>query len=550
MKWTRYIAGIILAMTFMAGCSHVSQMNLLVEAQSFLPAEPDSADARLKRVDVQQFRDEEEEARYALLRTMTDALQHKTPLNDTLVHRAYNFYSSKSNLGASSDQTLVRHFAQSALYMGDWYMGKDSIKASEDCYRQAIGSSEKVQDWHTCYIAYERLAGQIQWSNEEEALELINRAINIYEKCNDDITNLLSLYHCAAHYTYQIAYLHGGDFQDAIALAQKEYDLAVENRLQLYENQSMGLLALIYWTQGKYQLALGYAKQIQFSSFNKDYEQAWNRTLAQCYLSCDSLAQAKRVLNHLQSTSDKKEAYLYARELAEISIRSEERDSAIQYMDSAFSDAEAMFLDALHAKDDYYQDNLGKEKLNEQLIYRDKLKTWGFGVLVFVLLMVGSFAAWILMLKLRMHGEKLRNAEETMMLMQERQTALEDSQQKKAAAIKYLQRYIIDRTHITTKLKDTTTRVDMSPKEWKDIEMLLDEIDEGRISKIRARYKDLSVDDIHLCMMVRIGMSNLAIGNVFCISPSAVQHRKQTLKKKGFGVTDPDVTLDAVIESL
>ena len=90
----------------------------------------------------------------------------------------------------------------------------------------------------------------------------------------------------------------------------------------------------------------------------------------------------------------------------------------------------------------------------------------------------------------------------------------------------------------------------MTSKEWNDVEQLLDEIDDRRISKIRARFKDLSLDDIRLCVMVRIGMSNPAIGNVYGITPSAVQHRKLTLKKKGFGVDNPDVTLDDFIESI
>jgi len=40
---------LILAMTFMAACSHASQTPLLTDAEAFLPAEPDSADARLKQ---------------------------------------------------------------------------------------------------------------------------------------------------------------------------------------------------------------------------------------------------------------------------------------------------------------------------------------------------------------------------------------------------------------------------------------------------------------------------------------------------------------------
>ena len=152
--------------------------------------------------------------------------------------------------------------------------------------------------------------------------------------------------------------------------------------------------------------------------------------------------------------------------------------------------------------------------------------------------------------QLRGDEEEAKHLQHEMELLQDRQQALEDSQQKKAAVIKHLQRYIIERSGITTKLKDGASAHQMTPKDWQTVEQLLDEIDEGRISKIRTSYKDISKDDIHLCMMVRIGMSNPAIGHLFGITPSAVQHRKLTLKKKGFGIADPEVTLDKFLESL
>ena len=158
MKPSYYIAS-ILSVLLMTGCRHVSQMNLLAEAEAFLPAEPESADVRLEMVDTRLLEgDEEESAYYALLRTMTNAMQGATSLNDTLVNRAYNYYRDMSVGGASSDHELVKHFAQSVMYLGDFYAANDSIKASEDCYRQAIKYSENIENGHTYYIAYGCLA--------------------------------------------------------------------------------------------------------------------------------------------------------------------------------------------------------------------------------------------------------------------------------------------------------------------------------------------------------------------------------------------------------
>ncbi len=551
MKKLLCIVSVMMAMMLMAGCRHVSQMNLLVEAETFLPAEPDSADVRLRMVDVQQLDGDEEEAFYALLRTMTDVMQGATRPNDTLVNRAYSFYRQKSKDGTSSDQALVKHYAQSAMYMGDWYAANDSIKASEDCYRKAIKYSEKAEDWHTCYIAYERLAEQVQWNNIEDALQMTETAIDIYSKIKDNPRNLVSLYEYAANYASQIADTqNSNNFQQALSYASKAYTLTKDSCLTDYYDQIHLSLADIFWMMGDYHKALDYVRNIRLKDLSSELSLTTNMKIAQYYLSCDSILKAKELYKLPKVISDKTLTYLYARGLSEVAAHQLNKDSIIFYMDSAFTASEAMFLDALQAKDEYYHDNLEKERKNEELLYKDKLKTWGFGTLAFILLIVVSFTAWVMTLKLRMHREKLSNAQEEMALMKEKQAALEDSQQKKAATIKYLQRYIIDQAEVTSHLKDTTTHVKMSAKNWNDVEQLLDEIDDGRVFKIRARFKNLSVDDIRLCIMVRLGMSNPAIGNVYGITPSAVQHRKLALKKKGFGITDPEVTLDRFLESL
>lgn len=590
MKPSCHIVGMMFAVIFMAGCQRVSQMKLLEEAEAFLPAEPDSADVRLKMVDTRLLEgDEEELAYYALLRTMTDAMQGVTLPNDTLVNRAYSFYRRKSKDGTSSDQTLVKHFAQSAMYLGDWYEAKDSIKASEDCYRQAIKYSEKAEDWHTCYIAYSCLAEQIHSGNLVAAFSLIENAISIYKICDDNTRNLISLYSYATHYLFQIAYKDDTTYQQALNYAYKAYNIARDSCFTDYYDSTNMLLAEIYWGMGEYQKALDNVRDIHIDELESEASLTTNMRIAQFYLSSDSILKAKELYESPKYISDKTLTYLYARGMAEVAAHLQNKDSILFYMDSAFTASEAMFLDALQTKDDYFHDNLEKEKKNERLIYKDKLKTWIFGGAICIILLSCLLIGRVLILRIRMQREQRRNSiiqrkyeiernieekrrvecemqllreqqdrkeeeakhlQHEMELLQDRQQALADSHQKKTAAIKHLQRYIIDRTDVTMKLKGSTTHVRMTSKEWTDVEQLLDEIDDRRISKIRARFKDLSIDDIRLCVMVRIGMSNPAIGNVYGITPSAVQHRKLTLKKKGFGVDNPDVTLDDFIESI
>ena len=61
---------------------------------------------------------------------------------------------------------------------------------------------------------------------------------------------------------------------------------------------------------------------------------------------------------------------------------------------------------------------------------------------------------------------------------------------------------------------------------------------------------ELKEEDVQRCILPRLQLSNRSIGNIYGLTISAVQHRKLKLKKDLFGETDPDVTLEQVINQL
>ena len=551
---TRYkiIIGIIVACLAVAAgilsaCHGRLKMDILTEAEAFLPAEPDSADARLRQMDMKRS-GKEEVALYSLLRTVTDAIKGDSVPDEEFVNAAYSFYAQESHNGSASTAPVLKRFAQSALYMGDWYARLDSVKAAEDCYRQAISASERCEDWHTCYVSLQRLAEQVKWGNEEEALRLIERAIAIYDNCNDNIQNKLSLHDCAANYKLEMAYFTGSSYQDAIDEANKEYELAKSQHLPEYENQALRTLAHIYRINDDHIRALSYAKKIKIQDSN--HAMLWMSELASCYLACDSLDQARGLYHLLVQSSDKKDRYLAICGLTEVAIQLGDRDSAVFYMDSAFRCSEAMYMDALQAKDDYYQETLKQEREKDLLMLKTKLRIWSLIGALLLMLAVGLFAARIYRLRSKMYRQEKQYLQNEMRLLQEKQEVMAESLHKKEAAIRYLQKYIIERAEMAAILIEGTHESKISKKDWSDIEHLLDEIDDQRISTIRTRHPEFGIDDIHLCILVRLQLSNPRIGQIYGITPSAVQHRKQTLKKKGFGITDPETSLDDVLESL
>ena len=79
--------------------------------------------------------------------------------------------------------------AKSCLEEAETALANDSTHLGETLLRKTIHLAEVSEDWHTCYIAYQRLAGALSQSNPEEALRLMMKALSIYEQHPDDERN-------------------------------------------------------------------------------------------------------------------------------------------------------------------------------------------------------------------------------------------------------------------------------------------------------------------------------------------------------------------------
>ena len=122
--------------------------------------------------------------------------------------------------------------------------------------------------------------------------------------------------------------------------------------------------------------------------------------------------------------------------------------------------------------------------------------------------------------------------------------------QQKETLIATLRGHIIDKSEILEMLESKAgKRAIINARNWREMEATLDTADNHFVSRLRREHPSFSEDDIRLCMLTRLKLNNTVLADIYAISVSAVQHRKQKLKKDGFGVTDSKVTLDQVIEN-
>ena len=459
-----------------------------------------------------------------------------------------------------SQQEAGEQTAARCLHEAEAALANDSIRMGETLLRKAIQLSEATEDWHTNYIAYQRLAEALSQANPAEALRLMKTALTVYGQHPDDERNLCLLLDYAGTYAAQVAFVEEGTFDEALDYVSRAYDIAQRNQMTDLMCQTLTSLANIAWAREDYRQAVGYAQEAK-SVATDDLLPGALQVLARSYLSLNMLDSAEAAYRQIEPGSDVHLAYIVQSSLAKIAVRRLGAEKVEDDIDEAFEQVESFYYKALEQKDEYYQETLRQEVANQQLEYRSQL--YGRTLLVVIIAAIVIILAVVLALRYRirmlrqqreyeqskLQSEQLVHEQEKRQLQQEaeHQTALLHQANEVVA---FLQNFILERTEVLKKLNQSgDSLITLSQHEWSEIERTLNAIDNNRFASIRAQYPKMTEDDIRLCILTRLGLSNRTIGNIFCISISAVQHRKLKLKKEVFGETNPDITLEMILKN-
>ena len=437
-------------------------------------------------------------------------------------------------------------------------LANDSIRQGETLLRKTIQLAEASEDWHTYYIAYQRLARALSQGNPEEALRLMKKSLAIYEQHPDDERNYVILLDFAGTYAAQVAFTTEGSYDEALDFIRRAYDIAEKKQMTDLMCQTLTSLANIAWAKEDYRQALDYAHRAE-SAATTDLKPGALQVLARSFLSLNMLDSAETVYRQIEPGNDVHLAYIVQSNLAKIALR---RMGATQVEDSiaeAFGQIEGFYYKALEQKDQYYQETLRQEMENQQLEYRSKM--YDRTLLIVIIASVVILLAVVLALRYRIRmlrqqrayeQSKLEN--ELLVQEQEKRRLQQEAEHQKTLlhqsneVVAFLQDFILERTEVLKKLNQSDdSLIYLSPHEWSEIERTLNAIDGNRFAKIREQHPTMQEDDIRLCILTRLGLSNRTIGNIYCITVSAVQHRKLKLKKDVFGESNPDITLEQIL---
>jgi len=439
-------------------------------------------------------------------------------------------------------QTQQGPTAAGCLEEAEAALANDSIRLGETLLRKTIRLAEESEDWHTNYIAYQRLAEALSQSNPEEALRLMKKALAVYEQHPDDERNNVILLDYAGTYAAQVAFINEASFDEALNFIHRAYDIAKQNEMTDLMCQTLTSLANIAWAKEDYRQALDYAHQAE-SVATDDLRPGALQVMARSYLSLNMLDSAETVYRKIEPGDDVHQAYIVQSHLAKIALRRIGAVNMEDDIDDAFEQIEDFYYKALEQKDQYYQETLRQEMENQQLEYRSQM--YGRTLLITIIASLIVIIAIMLVIHYRLRAQR----EEKRQLQQEaehQKTLLYQANE----VVTFLQNYILERTEVMKKLNQSgDSLITLNPHEWSEIERTLNAIDNNRFAHIREQYPNMQEDDIRLCLLTRLGISNRVIGNIYCITISAVQHRKLKLKKDVFGETNPDITLEQILNS-
>ena len=449
--------------------------------------------------------------------------------------------------------------AAHSLEKAEAALASDSIRLGETLLRKTIHRAETSEDWHTCYIAHQRLAEALSQSNPEEALRLAKKALAIYEQHPDDERNHIILLDYAGTYAAQAAFTAGGSYDEALRFTLHAYDRAKKNQMTDLMCQTLTSLANITWAKQDYRGAVNYARQARALATG-DLLQGALQVLARSYLDLDMLDSAETVYRQILPGDDVHLAYIVQSNLAKIALRRMNAKQVEDDIDEAFEQIEAFYYKALEQKDEYYQETLRQEMENQQLEYRSQMYGRTLLVVIIAALLVLLVVVLALRYRIRMlHQqrayEQSRLKNELLMQEREKSQLRQEAEHQKTLlhqtneVVTFLQNFILERTEVIKKLRVNggDSLICLSSREWNEIERTLNAIDSNRFATLRKQYPNMQEDDIRLCILTRLGLSNRTIGNIYCITISAVQHRKLKLKKDVFGESNPDITLEQIL---
>ena len=428
--------------------------------------------------------------------------------DDSTLLRVYRYYERASLGGTSEDKEALRRFGRICFVLSRHFNDRDSLLQPCKLFNLAIHCAEAADDQSLAYRAWNRWGNHLDYTgayNIKVSL-CMRHALECFRRLPDNpswLLRALNDYGCSALVRSPFDLHHFPLLVRAASLVanHRQGDLDADVCDSVY--QCLDSL----WALPP--LDMQYVRKNTSGGKMPKYENFYSRW-KEVGVSVDVYDEAFR------SRTDFLAKYGYSPYLSEV----ERTEQSIAVERSTY---------------------LAPGYVQKAAMLQWRLMTTVITVLVLaVLVLLLVFWGWRNAVRRRHEAEQASHWREA--------EQLAERLRQKDTLIEMLRGHILDKSEILEMLAPTEgKRTIINARNWREIEATLETVDGGFVSRLRAQFPQFSEEDIRLCMLTRLRLSNTALSAIYAISVSAVQHRKQKLKKDGFGVGDPSVTLDQII---
>lgn len=431
---------------------------------------------------------------------------------DSSLLRTYYYYKERSLDGVTDNEEDLRRFGGICYVLSRHYEDNDSLLQPDPLLLLAIHCAEACGDDELAYRAYLQLGRHLQHPHapaaNNEAYWCIRQALTHFDRCRDKVKWLLNIVN-----DYGFAYLSWLPLNPRNIPTLVHAANIVYQKGEASEAVYDSVMALIDSVER--------APVLPFSSHTQFQSLYDGKTMVR------ELGVPKGLFEDAEHTYEEE---VKAGTASSVESKQQKFEEDIQRGMNHLGVQTRTYLSAGYAR---------KAALLQERLLWAVIGCLGMAVLV-------------LLLFVRIWHEKVKRRHKEEQLAQEQAVKQLSAQlQQKETLIAALRGHIIDKSEILEMLEPTAgKRTIINARNWREIEATLDTADNQFVSRLRAEHPSFSEDDIRLCMLTRLRLNNTALSAIYAISVSAVQHRKQKLKKEGFGVNDSTVTLDQVIENL
>lgn len=526
------VAVLVLALAGMAvwSCRDLSQKRLLRAADAMVFADVDSAARLLAQVDTTRLT-EDSQMLHALLRALVHEEQWQLSYADTASclssgdmwsFKRTTTYRRADERGVLADSLLLRvyrYYERASL--GGTTNDKDALRLfGRFCYAMSRNGNERAPLLNTDKLLH--LAIHCAETSEDHALAF--RAYRLLGQNTEKISQLLCATRALEHYR----------------LAAQE--MSLRDGARGLRGDGRWLLTLV----NDYGCAVLRHAPFDLAHF-PTVERMAGASVFQCLDSLQALPAPKFMSAIFMRHGNYNESDSAYKSVTEVEVPVDMYEEARLLFDENdenrkrkpdFETAWKNAIDGFNTSQDTY---LAAGYVMKTASLQRRLMTAAIVILLLTLLLLGLlFRSWRVKARQRHEAQHIAHQREA--------EQLAERLRQKDTMIAMLRGHIMDKSEILDMLEPKAgKRTIINARNWREIELTLDTADGNFVSRLRTQYPQFTEEDIRLCMLTRLRLSNTALSAIYLISVSAVQHRKQKLKKEGFGVTEPTVTLDQVI---